>query len=183
MRDWVRRVLQAKTRSGQQDSAQQRVELTRQLTMLQNQQDRLVNLRLLEEIDEGTFATKHTELRDRIAQAKLQLEACDRRREENGEIALKAFELSQTLREKWLTADYRAKRRLLDIVCLNFRLEGVSLVPTIRKPFDVLAEGLISADNRAGYRSFEPALRAFVEAFTEPVLQVPFLPDIMTRSA
>lgn len=36
---------------------------------------------------------------------------------------------------------------------------------------------------RAGYRSFEPALRAFVEAFTEPVLQVPFLPDIMTRSA
>lgn len=36
---------------------------------------------------------------------------------------------------------------------------------------------------RAGCRSFEPALRAFVEVFSEPVLQVPFLPDIMTRSA
>ena len=148
VRDWFRRVLQAKTRSGQQDSAQQRIELTRQLTMLQNQQDRLLNLRLLEEIDEGTFATKHTELRDRIAQAKLQVETCDRRREENGEIALKAFELSQTLQEKWLTADYRAKRRLLDIICLNFRLDGISLVPTIRKPFDVLAEGPLSVDNR-----------------------------------
>ena len=92
--------------------------------------------------------SENTEFRYRIAQARLQLETCDRRREENGEIALKAFELSQTLREKWLTADYRAKRRLLDIVCLNFRLEGVSLVPTIRKPFDVLAEGPLSVDDR-----------------------------------
>ena len=148
VRDWFRRVLQARTHSGQQDSAEQRVELTRQLTMLQNQQDRLLNLRLVQEIDEGTFATKNTELRDRIAQAKRQLETRDRRREENGEIALKAFGLSQPLREKWLTGDYRAKRRSLDIVCLDFRLEGVSLVPTIRKPFDGLAEGPISADNR-----------------------------------
>ena len=30
---------------------------------------------------------------------------------EQGELALKVFELSQTLKEKWLTADYRAKRR------------------------------------------------------------------------
>jgi site-specific DNA recombinase len=151
VRDWFRRVLQATTRSGQQDSAQQRVELNRQLTLLQHQQDRLLNLRLLEEIDEGTFATKHTELRDRIAQAKLQLETCDRRREEDGDIAPKASELSQTLRKKWLTADCRAKRRLLDIVCFNFLPDGVSLVPTIRKPFDVLAEGPLSVDNRGDW--------------------------------
>ena len=151
VRDWFRRVLQAKTRKRQKHSAEHRVELNRQLAVLQNQQDRLLNLRLLEEIDEDTFAVKNTEFRDRIAQAKLQLETCDRRRAENGEIALKAFELSQTLREKWLTADYRAKRRLLDIVCLNFRLEGVSLVPTIRKPFDVLAEGPLSVDDRGDW--------------------------------
>ena len=148
VRDWFRRVLQAKTRKGQKHNAEHRVELTRQLTVLQNQQDRLLNLRLLEEIDESTFAAKNTEFRDRIAQVKLQLEACDRRRTEHGEIALKAFELSQTLREKWVTADYQAKRRLLEIVCLNFRLDGVSLVPTIRKPFDVLAEGLTSVEDR-----------------------------------
>ena len=135
----------------QKHSAEQRVELTRQLTVLQNQQDRLLNLRLLEEIDESTFAAKNTEFRDRIAQVKLQLETCDRRRTEHGEIAVKAFELSQTLREKWLTADYQAKRRLLDIVCLNLRLDGVSLVPTIRKPFDVLAEGLTSVEHRGDW--------------------------------
>ena len=151
VRHWFRRVLQAKTRKGQKHSAEQRVELTRQLTAIQNQQDRLLNLRLLEEIDEGTFATKNTEFRDRIAQVKLQLETCDRRRAEHSEIALKAFELSQSLREKWLTADYQAKRRLLEIVCLNFRLDGVSLVPTIRKPFDVLAEGLTSVKHRGDW--------------------------------
>jgi site-specific DNA recombinase len=150
VRDWFRRVLRAKTREAQEQSTERRAELNRQFTVLQNQQDRLLNLRLLEEIDESTFAAKNTEFRDRIAEVKLQLEMCDRSRAERGEIALKAFELSQLLKGKWLTGDYRAKRRLLEIVCLNFRLDGVSLVPTIRKPFSVLAEGPISANHRGG---------------------------------
>jgi len=33
--------------------------------------------------------------------------------------------------------------------CLNFRLEGIALVPTMRKPFDVLAEGIDSAKHRS----------------------------------
>jgi hypothetical protein len=35
------------------------------------------------------------------------------------------------------------KRQLLEIVCLNFCLDGASLVVEMRKPFDVLAEGLL----------------------------------------
>ena len=38
------------------------------------------------------------------------------------------------------------KRHILEIVRLNFTLQDVTLVPTIRKPFDVLAEGLILKD-------------------------------------
>jgi hypothetical protein len=41
-------------------------------------------------------------------------------------------------------ADYDAKRRILEIVRLNRILDGATPVPEIRKPFDVLAEGLIS---------------------------------------
>ena len=93
-----------------------------------------------------TFAARNTEFRDRIAQVKLQLETCDRRRAEHGEIALKAFELSQTLKEKWVNADNAAKRRLLEIVCLNFEFDGVSLVPALRTPFAILAEGASVAD-------------------------------------
>ena len=148
VRDWFRRVLQARTRDGQKQSEQHVAALQRQLTLLRNQRDRLLNLRLLDEIDEQTFAAKNTELRDRIEDLKLKVCVDDRSQAEKGEIALNAFELSQMLRDKWLTADYRAKRRLLEIVCLNFSLDGASLEMTIRKPFDVLVEGLDPSQNR-----------------------------------
>ena len=119
-----------------------------QLTSLRNQQDRLLNLRLLDEIDEQTFAGKSTELRDRVAKLDLQLDASDRGRAEKGEVAMRLFELSQTLREKWLTVDSCANRRSIEIACLNFLLKPVRLVSTSRKPFDVLVEGLESVKIR-----------------------------------
>lgn len=149
VREWFARVLRERTRFSQEASQDQLAELNRQLTMMRRQQDQLLNLRLLEEIDQDTFAAKGTELRDRIAKLSIQVDAHDRGRAEQGEIALKAFELSQTLKEKWLTADYRAKRRMLEIVCLNFKLVDATLVPEWRKPFDALAEGLNSEDSRA----------------------------------
>ena len=56
-----------------------------------------------------------------------------------------------SVRQQWLTADYPEKRRLLEIVFLNSRLDGVTLVPTMRKPFDVLAEGLVSEKSRGDW--------------------------------
>ena len=148
VRDWFRTVLASQTRDAQADSLAQRAELTRQETMIVAQQDRLLNLRLAEDIDQETFARKHTEMRDRLASIKLQLDVLDRSHDETAELAVKVFELSQTLRQQWLTADYAAKRRILEIVFLNCRLEDVKLVPTMRKPFDVLAEGLILKNSR-----------------------------------
>lgn len=52
-------------------------------------------------------------------------------------------------RAKWLTADYAVKRRLLEIVFLDFVLDDVTLVPETRKPFDMLAEGLLVSSSRA----------------------------------
>ena len=78
----------------------------------------------------------------------MQIEAANRGRSENADIAVKAFELSQRLAEKWFTADYAAKRHILEIICLNFRLDDVTLVPTIRKPFDVLAKGPLVQSSR-----------------------------------
>ena len=79
---------------------------------------------------------------------KLKIDATDRSRHEIIDIAVKAFELSQSLREKWFSADFDAKRRILEILCLNWTLEGATLVPTMRKPFDLLAKGLILKDSR-----------------------------------
>ncbi len=148
VRDWFRMVLASQTRDAQADSRAQRQELTRQETLIIQQQDRLLNMRLAEDIDQELFAKKHTELRDRLASIKLQLDVLDRSHDETAELAAKVFELSQTLKEQWLIADYATKRRLLEIVCLNSVLDGVTLCPEMRKPFDVLAEGLVSENSR-----------------------------------
>ncbi len=52
---------------------------------------------------------------------------------------------SSGLEKKWLTAGFAEKRKLLEIVSSNFRLDGVTLRTLcyeINKPFDVLAKGL-----------------------------------------
>ena len=116
-------------------------------------------MRLAEEIDESTFAAKQTELRDRLSNMKLQLDVLDRSHDEYADLASRIFELSQSLTDKWLTADVMEKRQILDIVFLNCVLDDVTLVPTIRKPFDVLAEGLISKNSRGDrIRTYDPLL-------------------------
>lgn len=150
LRDWFRTVIQLQTENSQSDSVAQRDELQRQASLLVAQQDRLLNLHLAGDIDQQTFAHKQTELRDRVASIKLQLDAVDRSHDEMAELAVKVFELSQTLRAQWLTADYAAKRRILEIVLSNCSLDGATLCPTIRKPFDVLVEGLDSKISGGG---------------------------------
>ena len=142
VRNWFLTVLRARARQNRQQVADQHTELDRQLMSLRAQQDRLLSLRLVNEIDEQTFAAKNTEFRDRIAHLTLQIEGAQRGTGDSSRIAEETFELSQTLHDRWFKADSRGKRRLLEIVCLNFSLSGVTLVPTMRKPFSVLAEGL-----------------------------------------
>jgi hypothetical protein len=112
------------------------------LSSLHRQKDRLLNLYTLGEINGAEFSAKNTEARDRIAQQKLKLEAADRGRDEEADLARKVFELSQSLSERRLAADDSAKRQILEVICLNFSLDGATLVPEWRKPFDVLVRGL-----------------------------------------
>ncbi len=119
--------------------------------LLVQQQDRLLNLRLAEDIDQETHARKCTELRGRLASIKLQLDVLDCSHDETAELAAKVFELSQALGQKWVSADYAVKRCILEIACLNCDLVDTSLVPTMRKPFDALAEGPISKNSRGDW--------------------------------
>lgn len=148
VRDWFAKALRERSVDRQKEVAERLADLQKQITSLSNQRDQLLNLCLLKEIDESTFAKKDRELRDRISKLTVQVDACSRTGSENADLALKAFELSQTLTEKWDKADSRAKRQILEIVCLNFFLDDVTLVPEWRKPFDVVAEGLVSENSR-----------------------------------
>jgi hypothetical protein len=147
-RDIFREQLRKATNWDERSSATRAKQLQDELVQVRDQQNRLLNLRMLEEINADTFALKSRDLRDREAELKLEIDVADRGRHEIIDIAAKAFELSQSLRDKWFTADYAAKRRILEIICLNCSLDGVSLVATMRKPFDLLAKGLVSRDSR-----------------------------------
>ena len=75
-------------------------------------------------------------------------EACDRGRKEIIDLAMISFGRLQSLREKWLEANNVAKRQILNTRCRNCTHDGVILVPTIRKPFDVFAERLVFNESR-----------------------------------
>jgi len=144
----------------------------RKSSLLVAQQDRLLNLRPGDAVDQHTFAKKHSELRDRLSSIKPQLDVLDRFHDETAELAAEVFELSQTLQNTWLSADGATKRRMLEILCLNCTLDGVSAVFTMRKPFDVLIEGLDLSKSRGdstpielfleGVRAWESKIRVLL---------------------
>nr|WP_123784709.1 hypothetical protein [Pirellula staleyi] len=147
VRRWVVEVLRAKSTTAEQDATAERDELQRELDAVRKQKDRLLSLRLLDEIESETFAAKQSK------KTKLQtrLEGTARQQSERGDWAVKVFELSQALGAKWLAADIAEKRLLLEIVCLNLKLVDVTLVPEMRKPFDMLAEGLLISSSRGDW--------------------------------
>jgi len=150
LRAWIVRVLKEKSKAGRVESEQERERLQRELTAARREADTLLSMRLMDEIDSETFKRKNGELQGRIARLQLAVDVSDKDDAENRDLALKAFELSQALAEKWVSADALTKRHLLQIVCLNSTLEGESLVFTVRKPFDLLANGTILKNGRGG---------------------------------
>ncbi len=66
------------------------------------------------------------------------------------ELGVQVVELCQALPERWLASEPAVKRELLDILLLNCTFDGATLAPTYRKPFDLLAEGLVCATGGGG---------------------------------
>jgi site-specific DNA recombinase len=71
---------------------------------------------------------------------RLQLETTDHDNDAMADLAIKAFELSQSLTERWVTSDYNAKRTILSIMLNTVRLNCGNLEFTPRKPFDLLRD-------------------------------------------
>ncbi len=71
-----------------------------------------------------------------------------RQGEEKADLAIRTFELSQSLETRWSTADRTEKRNLLRMVCSNLTWNGTSLVVQMRKPFDLFVEGLLISFGR-----------------------------------
>jgi len=142
-REWFIEVI--RTRAGKdQDTAKKHLaELKRQHSRMSAERDRLVEVHLTADINRETYMKKAANYRDSLAQLTEQMAAIDTTAADNGDLAVKVVELSQSLSQRWLSSDFAAKRSILDMVGSNYRFEGVKLCVTMNKPFDVIAEGLI----------------------------------------
>lgn len=146
VQDWIRRVLQKKRGADQKEREARLNALQQRQALIRRRMDQLLNMRLAGEIDSDWFADKSAELREEQGSTGLQIEALSRQQAENADLAIKTFELSQTIEEKWFTSDTPEKRQLLETTCLNFSLEGTNLEITMRKPFDLLLKPPILKD-------------------------------------
>lgn len=143
VREWFVRVLRSRANRAQAEAQGRRADLTRKLEEVQKQKDRLVRLRLCEEIEAETFKRTQESLLAQESALRATLAREGARQTEEGEQAVQVFELAQDLTARWVAADVATKRLLLDILCLNLVLDGENLVPTLRRPFDLLAAGLL----------------------------------------
>ena len=94
--------------------------------------------RLDGEIEQAEYAAKRVELQERQAGIRAQLEASIRVGHEIANFAIKAFELSQSLEQRWVTAKYKAKRTILSILLETVRLNSDKLEFSLRTPFEIL---------------------------------------------
>ena len=139
-REWFVDVIKARAKSSQHDNRQQKAELTRQHQQVEAKLDALMEMRIAAEITPEQYAAKRNELTDRQASIRLQLDMADRDDHEIADLAIKAFELSQSLQAKWITASYDAKRTILSIMLESALSNSEKIEFSLRKPFNLLQD-------------------------------------------
>lgn len=141
-RVFLEEVIRAKSRDEVSLNRKEREGSRQELTRIQRERDALLDMMLKGHIEAEMYKRKDKELLLLANHLKVRLEGQEWNQSEIGDTAIKLLELSQTLKSKWLVADIPEKRALLEIVCLNLTFENASLIMTMRKPFDMFAEGL-----------------------------------------
>ena len=150
VKEWFAEVVRARAKEGQKRSRTRRSKLQEELTKVQTNKDQLLDLRLQQEVSQETYRRKESQLLEREHELEQLLHHEAQSQAEGGDAAIQVLELSQALKQKWVTADDAIKRNLLDLLCLNFTLEGKTLVPELRRPFNLLAEGLLVGNEGNG---------------------------------
>ncbi|MFI4855558.1 MAG: hypothetical protein ACIAQF_11345 [Phycisphaerales bacterium JB065] len=154
VREWIKEVIRARAGADREQNAQHRAELERQKRQVEAKLKTLLDLRMDGEITADDYSDKRAELHERESAIRLQLETTDLDDRQVADLAIAAFELSQSLKNRWKNADYTAKRTILEILCQEVRLNCEKLEISLRKPFDSLIDGdLVSKSGAGGNRT------------------------------
>lgn len=154
VRQWIVDVIRAKANGCQEQNRQHQAELERQRVQIEGKLKTLLDLRMEGEITAEEYASKRAELHERVSGVRLQLESCDKDDREVEDLAVKVFELAQSLKTRWESADCATKRTILDIVCESVLSNQENLHISTKKPFDLLSNGsLVNESGGKGTRT------------------------------
>jgi site-specific DNA recombinase len=148
---WFRTELCAAVRDLTGYRRQQATALSKRKSELATMQDRLLNAYLSGAVEEALFKSKSNELKAEAAKADESLGELGDTDPTRGETAVALFDWTQRAADHWLGSNDSVRRQILDSVCLNRTLGDATLVATKRKPFDLMAEGLVSKDSRGDW--------------------------------
>ena len=121
---------------------ERRTRLTKRRTELVGMQDRLLTAFLQRVLDEAVFNAKGADLKSRLAEIEAQLEAADMATEDDGRLALSVSDFSQDLAAVWVRSAASDRRALLECISSSRCLTDSSLMLVMRRPFDLLKDGV-----------------------------------------
>ncbi len=116
--------------------------LRRKLDHLQTRLDKAYEDRLDGVIDDGFWSDLSSRWRTEQNQVQNQLSRLEHADRDYVDQGSKILELAQHAHSLYVTQCGPEKRRLLNCLLSNCTIDGLTLYPTYRKPFDLIAEGV-----------------------------------------
>ena len=101
-------------------------------------------------VGEEFFKSVHNDYQKELDALNYRLVNLSESVERDFDVAMKSIELSHQAESLYLRANPDQKRHLLSAVLSNCTMNGATLTPTYKKPFDLLAKGIESQNMRRG---------------------------------
>lgn len=112
-----------------------------ELAALEPQEDKLTDLLIGGSLDDGAYKRKLQRIREQRADLAQKLEQSSERLDEaHMETVRSTLELAKRAKLQWATRSALEKRRFLELVVSNPRLDGETVRYDLRKPFQLLSE-------------------------------------------
>jgi site-specific DNA recombinase len=134
IRQWIVDVIKARANAGQDANKKHRAELDRERASIESKLKVLLDLRMDGEIQADEYAIKRSELQDRLAGVRVQHESTDRDDAQIVDLAVRVFELSQSLKSRWKNATFLEKREILALLCESVLSNSGKLEIRLKNP-------------------------------------------------
>ena len=140
--DWLKDALRETDTKSQGLRENRIASLQKELERASQRLSRLYDAKFDGELDEEAFKAKEGEYRANITEIKAILNGLSKVNPNWYENASRILELSNRLYPQYLKSKYEDKAAILKFLASNYTLVDATIVPTYRKPFDKIAEGL-----------------------------------------